>query len=256
MLLRCAPLDGADANWLAKLSPGAAVVYPDAARVWLGAALLLGRDDAPLDAAHDAKRLVEEVYLPNDALRPRLPPTLAEALDAPEGQRFATRGRARDEGMGFERGLLRDWNDGGALADVEGATRLSSGARLVLAVRDANGVSFLRGSVSPKGTADPIEEATVPTPYRVDADAQRGLLGKGELEALTDRSASALGITPAKALLRLKTRVIVVLNRDREDVPAGGTLLERPVRMGEPHKPRDMPILYDATYGLRRGRNS
>ncbi len=254
VLLRCAPLDAVDATWLAKLSQGAAAVYQDAARVWFGAALLMGhRDvaDKPLDPARYAKRLVEEVYAPDEALRVWLLPALAKALDAPKGQRFAMRNRARDEGIGFGQGLLRDWNDGGDLADVEGAMRLSSGARLVLAVRDGSETRFLKGAVPPAGLADPVEEATVPTPFRTDAEAQRKTLAKEDLEALERRLALALGITPTKAALRLEQQVIVLLKHDHKTGLASGMLQAVPETTG--HRTlKALQVAYDKTRGLQR----
>lgn len=230
-LLLMPPLDAAkDAGargWLARLLPRAAGLYPDDARLWLGAQHLTDPRTIPDRRAEgealvpelDARPLLESVH--GEDLQSRTPPALWARHDRTDGAAVAERQEARRVTLGFRAGLLQDWADGaiaGVGDDDHPPTRLGESYSLVLARRDPLGLLGER-----------LERSAVTVPWPVTTLAE-------DMPVLPALAATL----PPSARRRLPDMAVVLL--DAAGSGWGGSIL-----LGS----RLASVTYDALRGLK-----
>ncbi|CCG07920.1 CRISPR-associated helicase/endonuclease Cas3 [Pararhodospirillum photometricum] len=152
------PLDDADhagpQGWLARVLPRSQRLYPDDARLWLGARHLIdpttipGRPSTgPLKPEEDARPLLESVYAETNTLCANVPPALHPRHNQNEGKGVAERAQARHNTLAFRNGLLQDWQENGILGsspdEEHPPTRLGDSAPVALATHRDTGPAFL-----------------------------------------------------------------------------------------------------------------
>jgi CRISPR-associated endonuclease/helicase Cas3 len=154
VLLLLPPLPDAGADWPDALLPGTAVIYPDRARLWLGALHLLDPATIPgrcgggseLVPDRDGRALLESVYADDDAVRAQVPECVGADLDKVAGERLAERQTGLLATLPFAAGWPKDWYNVRQVTDDEAqraVTRLGEAYPLVLARRDDDGVRLL-----------------------------------------------------------------------------------------------------------------
>lgn len=148
LLLSPDPDDVRAEAWLSAVLPGTAFVYPDTARMWRSAALLLQPSTIPqrmpglpedFVVPHlDARPLMEAVYPPDEhALRRLAPAPLRESVDRAWGADRIEKDDALARSFDFTRGYLPEAETiAGAFEDVSAmtATRNGDGGTVYLAV--------------------------------------------------------------------------------------------------------------------------
>jgi len=174
--------DVRDCGWLKELLPGTAFVYPNTARLWLSAKLLLHPEAIPnrlpgspsdLLVPHlDARPLVEAVYPPDDwSLRAVVPEPLRKPYDRDRGETRMKRDDSIARAFAFKDGYLHeaqriagDFEDASAMT----ATRSGDGGTVHLAVeRDGRWGwletgGMMQSSVPVRLNMRPHNEASVP----------------------------------------------------------------------------------------------
>lgn len=246
VLLHLPPLDTVDRNWFERFSPGAAKIYGDHARLWLGATLLLdprsltdGR--AEVDPLRDGKALIEAVYADDETIRDRLPAPLQGCIDAAYGSAMAERGQGERVALAFKDGLLRDWNivDESVSDTDEGraATRLGESHEHLLAVEIDGRLALLPDPDDPRPAVDPLEVATVRYRQRVDGLGQDDRRRVTLLRGLDERTRR-----------RAERMPILLMTPDGPDGWHGSG------RIGEKKAERVVELRYDRLRGLTVGR--
>jgi hypothetical protein len=128
ILILAPSLDVKSARWFASLLPGAAAIYGDDARLWLGLKHLLEPDTipnrtrlGPIVFDDDLKPLIESVYAEDSSVEARVPPALLDRLRGAAGTELAHRDQGRENRLGFREGLLADMSSGaGRLCQSKG----------------------------------------------------------------------------------------------------------------------------------------
>lgn len=239
------------ADWYARMFRGAAYVYPDHARLWVTAALLLDPDrwlGPRVPAGHiipdrDARRAVELVYQRGDKLlspapeRPPVPKALhASHLEA-GGAGLMQEEMSRLNALTFSTGLPDDWGNGdeGLGGDDPPATRLGESETRVLLVEDDAGLRFLHDG------DDPIELSSVRlrvAPNALPAD-----------EAIMQTWCNSLSRDDHRLVRRLKQRKYLLLRKT--DVGPPDVVASLP----KGRETAQSEYLYDRTRGFRRRAN-
>jgi CRISPR-associated endonuclease/helicase Cas3 len=129
------PSPEAPANWFSSFLSGAAVIYPDHGKLWVGASWLATRQ--VLRIPEDLPVLVEAVYSPDSDLRP--PESLTPRSDRAEGKARADRSIADNNRLAFHRGYgpdgsMSDWRD-----EVSTPTRLGDPTVTLRLCREVEG---------------------------------------------------------------------------------------------------------------------
>lgn len=129
------PSPEAPSNWVSSFLSGAAVVYPDHGKLWVGAHWLAAR--GKLRIPEDLPDLIEAVYSPDSELLP--PASLLPRTDRADGKARADRSIADNNRLRFEQGyvpdgLMSDWRD-----DVATPTRLGDPTVVLRLCREVAG---------------------------------------------------------------------------------------------------------------------
>ena len=174
VLLHAPSLEEVSAGWFQRFSRGAAVIYPDDARLWLGLQHLLdprtipGRVDkhSHFSPDTDVRLLLESVYASPDEVATRTPTALHLRHYRDIGNAIAEEDIARRNTLAFEGGLIRDWHTDAPLPDGEpgATTRLGERYELVLLVEDEGLIRFADDE------GDAIESSTCRIPIRLYSD--------------------------------------------------------------------------------------
>jgi CRISPR-associated endonuclease/helicase Cas3 len=174
VLLHAPSLDEVSPGWFQRFSRGAAVIYPDDARLWLGLQHFLDprtiprRLDAHADFSPDTdvRLLLESVYASPDEVAGRTPAALHLRHYRDIGNAIAEEDCARRSTLAFDGGLIQDWHAQAPLPDGEpgATTRLGERYEIVLLVEDGG----IAGFADSEG--DAIESSTCRSPMRLRAD--------------------------------------------------------------------------------------
>jgi CRISPR-associated endonuclease/helicase Cas3 len=174
VLLHAPSLDEVSPGWFQRFSRGAAVIYPDDARLWLGLQHFLDprtiprRSDAHADFSPDTdvRLLLESVYASPDEVAGRTPAALHLRHYRDIGNAIAEEDSARRNTLAFEGGLIHDWHTQVPLPEGEpgATTRLGERYEIVLLVVDGGIAGFADNE------GDAIESSTCRSPFRLQAD--------------------------------------------------------------------------------------
>lgn len=236
------------ADWYARMFRGGAYVYPDHARLWVTATLLLDPDrwlGPRTPAGHiipdrDARLAVELVYRRGDGLLSPAPewPPVPKALHASHlkagGTGLMQEEMSRLSALAFSTGLPDDWCNGVETpsGDDPPATRLGESETRVLLVEDDAGLRFLHDG------DDPIELSSVRlrvAPNALPAD-----------EVIVQTSRVSLTRGDHRLARRLEQRKCLLLRKK----DAGHLIAEASIQNGG--KAIVSEFLYDRTRGFRR----
>jgi CRISPR-associated endonuclease/helicase Cas3 len=177
VLILAPTLDVNAARWLASLLPGAAAIYRDDARLWLGLKHLLDprtipnrTRSGPIVLDDDLKPLIESVYDDDASVGARVPPCLLSRLHSAAGTALADRDEGRKNRLDFHDGLLSDMTDrwvpiGDEDVAISAPTRLGESHLVTLAV-ESNGVL-----VPIEGSSAPIDASQVRCPCALGGHA-------------------------------------------------------------------------------------
>lgn len=165
-----------DADWLLSTARGTSFVYPDVARLWRSAQLLLDpsliperKPGLPRDAVvpHlDCRPLVEAVYPPDDSLRDAAPLPLRASHDSRAAVEDSQRGETRRRVFAFRDGYLAEAQaveEAHESPQAMVSTRSGDGGSLHLAIRDGGGLRWFE--------AGGMAASSVPTRQRVRSTA-------------------------------------------------------------------------------------
>lgn len=241
VLLHLAPLEPATEDWFRRFSPGAAMVYPDIARLWLTANHLLDPMTIPGRAAdtkdilteRDARALLESVYGEDEYVAAAVPSPLRQSLLKVAGSGLEDRRQAFLNRLPFTDGLLVDWNRQIAiLADEDWApTRLGESYELLLAVVEDGGFRFLEPG------ADPLEDSVLRVPWPLETDPA------------DERACQELArlLPDDRTRRRFFFRRVVVLRAD-----GVGSWIGKAVRRDKRGDSRSLRLRYRRSTGLQR----